>query len=155
MARKTYGTSITSTYLGEQDQDGWRHHAWSVTLTREDQTVTISYRMGLGHEQTKCGKPKPVSIGRYAVRPYATCGHERCEKAGWRPTPPGLYEVITALKGDVTDGMPFAGWCDNYGYDPDSRKALETYLACQQSEVDARRLFGDDWSRILEDEDYE
>jgi hypothetical protein len=159
-SRATYGTEISSTYLGQQverDERGrpeWPHHAWNVTLTREDQSITFPYRMGLGHEQTKCGKPKPSTISRYVQRPMQTCGHVRCEDAGWQPTPPTLYDVLTGLKADATDGETFADWCANYGYDTDSWQAMETYLACQESEDRSRRFFGADWPRIVEDEDY-
>lgn len=158
---KTYGTEISSTYIGKRtekpnspDEKPWEHHLWDVTLTREGQSITLPYRMGLAHEQTKCGKPRPNAPTRYVRRPYETCGHERCEKAGWQPTPPRLYDVLTSLKADATHGETFADWCANYGYDTDSRRAMETYLACQESEDQSRRFFGTDWPALLEDEDY-
>ena len=27
----------------------------------------------------------------------------------------------------------FESWCSNFGYDTDSRKAMDTYLACQKN----------------------
>lgn len=158
----TYGTEITAQYIGRRTQEpdspgerGWEHHLWEVTLTREGQTISFPYRMGLAHEQTKCGKRHPGLSGRYAVRPMAVCHHVRCENAGWQPTPPTLYDVLTSLKADVTNGETFEDWCGNYGMDTDSRKAMDLYLACQESETRSRRFFGSDWSLILADEDYE
>lgn len=158
--RATYGTEITAAYVGERTRDAdapgekpWGHHLWDVTLTREGQSITFPYRMGLAHEQTKCGKPKPFAL-RYVARPYATCYHERCERAGWQPTPPDLYDVLTGLKADATDGETFADWAANFGLDTDSIKARELYFACQESENRSRRFFGADWSAIVEDEDY-
>lgn len=160
-ARATYGTEIAANYVGKRTQEPdspgekpWEHHLWDVTLTREGQSITFPYRMGLAHEQTKCGKRKPQIIGRYAIRPMRVCDHVRCENAGWQPAPPNLYDVLTSLKADATHGETFADWCANYGYDTDSRKAMETYLACQESENRSRRFFGADWERIVEDEEY-
>lgn len=156
----TYGTTITATYVGKQverDDAGrpvWPYHAWDVTLTREGESITFPYRMGVGYEQTKCGKPKPSTI-RYIARPENTCHHVRCESAGWQPTPPDLYTVLVSLKVDTTGGETFGDWCRSYGYDTDSRKAMETYLACQESEERSRKFFGSDWAALLEDEEYQ
>lgn len=156
----TYGTEITSVLVGLRAQEpdapgekGWQHFEWTVTLTRHGETanaITFPYRMGVGHQQSKCGKPMP---GLHAgTRPHC---HIRCENAGWQPTPPDLYAVLTSLKADDPQGQTFADWCGNYGYDTDSRKAMDTYLACQESEQRSRKFFGADWQRITEDEEYQ
>lgn len=155
--RSNYGTECDAAYVGRRTQEPategerpWEHHLWDVILTRNGQSITFPYRMGLGHEQSKCGKPR--TTGRFApARPYC---HMRCESIGWRPTPPDLYSVLTSLKADATNGETFTDWCANYGYDTDSRKAMDTYLACQESEDRSRKFFGADWDLILEDEEY-
>jgi hypothetical protein len=35
----------------------------------------------------------------------------------------------------------FDDWCADYGYDTDSRKALESYLECQQTSIKLRKVF--------------
>jgi hypothetical protein len=146
----TYGTTLTATLVGERKgDDGWEHYLWTVTLTREDRTRDLPYRMGLGHVGSKCGRPLPSS--RYNTMP---CSHVRCYDAGPVPTPPDLYTVLTGLKADATHGETFNDWARDYGYDTDSIKARETYFACQQSETDSRAFFGSDWQLILDDEDY-
>lgn len=150
----TYGTTIASTYLGKRTDDSrWEHHAWDVTLTREGESITFPYMMGTGLEQTKCGKPKP-SAGRYVPQTFAVCQHSRCEHAGWQPTPPTLYDVLTGLKADDTQGRTFREWAGDFGMDTDSRKAMDLYLACQESTDRSHRFFGTDWTRITDDEDY-
>jgi hypothetical protein len=160
----TYGTTITSTYVGIRERDEregetswrhhlWRHHLWDVTLTREGQSITFPYRMGTAHEQTKCGRPKP-STTRYRPTPETVCGHMRCVSAGWQPVPPTLYDVLTSLKADCVNGQTFADWCSDFGMDVDSIKARELYFACQESENRSQRFFGADWSAILDDDDY-
>lgn len=156
----TYGTTLTAVHRGKHtqqpqlpDEKPWEHHLWDVTLTREGQSITFPYRMGIGNEQTKCGKPKP-STTRYVPRPENTCHHVGCERAGWLPTPPDLYAVLTSLKADATNGETFADWAANFGMDTDSIRARDLYFACQQSEDQSKRFFGADWARIMEDEDY-
>lgn len=145
----TYGTEISSVFVGTMHDKEWSHFAWQVTLTREDKTRVIPYKMGLGHEQTKCGQR--IAGSHYRTLP---CHHVRCHNAGPQPTPPTLYDVLTSLKADATHGETFEDWCANFGESTDSRKAMDTYLACQQSEVESRKFFGADWPKIIEDEEY-
>lgn len=50
-----------------------------------------------------------------------------------KPVKPELDSVLACLIRDaVGSAQTFDDWCANYGYDIDSRKALETYMACQE-----------------------
>jgi hypothetical protein len=53
-------------------------------------------------------------------------------------------EVLASHARDAVDtsGQSFDEWCENYGYDTDSRKALETYLSCQAGEPKVRAICG-------------
>lgn len=53
-------------------------------------------------------------------------------------------EVLASYARDAQDasGQSFEEWCANYGSDTDSRKALETYLACQAGESKVRAVIG-------------
>lgn len=156
MTANTYGTVISATYVGRRDREEWPHHLWDVTLTRDGQTLTLPYKMGLGHEQTKCGKRHPGGgIGRYRIMPELVCRHQRCANAGWEPAPPTLYDVLGSLKADCVHGESFADWATGLGMDADSITARELYFACQTSEDRSRKFFGSDWSAICDDEDYE
>ena len=54
---------------------------------------------------------------------------------------PAPTDVIACLADDARfGGELFADFCDNCGYEADSRRALDTYLACQQTAVQLRRL---------------
>lgn len=51
-----------------------------------------------------------------------------------RPTAPHAADVLYALLLDSSAAqMSFAAWCDEYGYDADSRRALTIYLECQKN----------------------
>lgn len=62
---------------------------------------------------------------------------------GWRdpkdrPKPPTLDDVLHSLVMDASaEEQGFEYWCHDLGFDPDSRKALDTYLTCQNN---VRRL---------------
>lgn len=63
---------------------------------------------------------------------------------------PKYRDVIWALAMDAQVGSDtFEDFCGNCGYDTDSRKALDTYLACQEA-VHTLRKLGYDMQRILE-----
>ena len=51
------------------------------------------------------------------------------------------FDVLHCIRMDDTQGEIFADWCGNFGYDTDSRKALDTYLQCQQQTFDFRQTF--------------
>ena len=63
---------------------------------------------------------------------------------------PNAQDVVGSMLSDATcaDGT-FADFCDNMGMDTDSRKALATYEACQQSGADLRTLVGGEHYRAL------
>jgi hypothetical protein len=151
MSAETYGTEIEAQFIAKVEGGEWPHFEWRVTLKRDGKARVLPYRMGLGHIQTPCGKPIQPSARRYGE---PTCDHVRCQGKEV-PTPPDLYTVLTSLKADATHGETFDDWCANFGYDTDSRKAMETYLACQASEAESRQFFGADWARLLDDEAYE
>lgn len=148
--RNAYGTEIEAQFIAKVEDGEWPHFEWRVTLKRDDRTYVLPFRMGLGFVQTPCKK----RIQRYMGRFVEPCDHARCQ-GKQVPIPPTLYDVFCSLKADATNGETFDDWCANYGYDTDSRKAMDTYLACQQSEVEARKLLGSDWPRLLDDEKYE
>lgn len=51
-----------------------------------------------------------------------------------RPTAPHAADVLYSLLLDSSAAqMSFAAWCDEYGYDTDSRRALTIYLECQKN----------------------
>ena len=60
-----------------------------------------------------------------------------------------ISELIYCILSDYADET-FDDWCSNFGYDTDSRKALETYLECQNNWVRLRKALGSKFSEIRE-----
>ena len=51
-----------------------------------------------------------------------------------KPKQPSLDDVLHSLVMDAeAEEMGFADWCATFGYDTDSRKALDVYLSCQHN----------------------
>lgn len=42
--------AMTAVYVGRHDDDGWTHDAWRVTLRLDGRRMTLTYRMGTGHD---------------------------------------------------------------------------------------------------------
>jgi hypothetical protein len=106
-----YGVTFSVVLLGKRTRDGWEHDAWYVTLSRAGHSEDFNYRTGLGLRQYATGPKNPRR------RP--------------RPVPPSAADVLHSLilESSAAD-QTFESWCDEFGYDSDSRKAEATYRAC-------------------------
>ncbi len=123
---------IWATYLGRREDDnGWEHDAWDVSLTFETATYPgIAYRMGTGHSAEWLVTNKKSAA-------YGT--HLRT----WKPTPPTAADVLYALMMDVSGlDQGFEGWATGYGYDTDSRKAEAIYRQCLETLPKLHALLG-------------
>lgn len=105
------------------DENGWKHAAWKVAFSGQGrQTFSTPYRMGTG----------------LAYRGRMRVFH----------LPPSPATVLHSLISDASAAdSTFEDWAADMGLNPDSRKALAMYLACQETAASLRRLFG---SAILE-----
>ena len=62
------------------------------------------------------------------------------------PTAEGVLECLLS---DSTVSDDFADFCNEFGYDSDSRKAEKTHKACLKVGENTRRLLGDDFEAFL------
>lgn len=112
------GVEITTEYRGKTKRDKWDCYAWDVTLRMRGRTLSTPFYCGLGHVT----KPK-------------------CYWQSPKPIPPSAADVIYSLAMDAAAASEtFSEFCSNVGYDEDSRKALEAYLACQKSGAEFREF---------------
>lgn len=61
---------------------------------------------------------------------------------------PTAYDVLACLT--KYDPGTFQNFCDEFGYDTDSRKAEKTYFAVQEEWSNVQRLFGDVIDQLAE-----
>jgi hypothetical protein len=56
---------------------------------------------------------------------------------------PTIGTVLRCLRSDAgAYNLSFEEWCDEYGYDNDSRRAERTYNACRDTAADLENLLG-------------
>lgn len=119
------------------------------------ETTPVSVKILSRHESIEDGRKQfnfTLELdcdGRKAVTKYmggcrAFGGHENIHMAEIMPA-----QVIYSLIMDAQcSSESFEDFCFNCGYDTDSRKALDTYLACQESGRTVRKLLGKEYSDV-------
>ena len=145
--------TVTTLDTGKADIPGKQKGAPSshiCQLTRRNVTIETPYSMGCGCREYIAGWKEIL---------LAT--NETTRQPNWKPVPqiwgkptalqlkalessrarPQLADVLYSLVSDSQCANDtFADFCADLGYDTDSRKALETYLACQESGTKLRKL---------------
>lgn len=105
----------------------WPHYAWRVTIKRGDRSYATDYKCGTAHS-----RPGPYNHGRVGV-------------------PPTVADVMACLMSDARVGsQTFDEYCSDFGLDNDSRKALDTHLACQRVLTGMRTLLGEHFDAVAE-----
>lgn len=127
-----YNVKMTATFIGYRkffvdDKDS--RNVYSITLTRFIQ------RYHSGPDLNRC---MTFDFG-------ASLNDTRDEAS------PTLYDVIACI--EKGEPEPFESWCSNYGFDTDSRKALHTYVACQEQLHAFQTLCSGDPEMIREAQD--
>ena len=132
-------------YLGESINDNWKYDKWTVTFAGKGRNKQeFEYHTGLGHRQ--CVKPRPFVWGNYSAMQRKTW-----IKENELPVSPFAGAVLYCLLSDMSCANDtFDDWCGNMGYDTDSRKALQTYLSCQENGTKLRKVFNNDLLKQIE-----
>lgn len=138
----TIGTSFRG-YVPKSAENDWEHFDWWCVISIGSRSFGTAYRTGVGHI-----KPMPKSW-----LPNEGDGVRRLRwlQSDMAPIAPTAADVIASLASDASDcETVFHDWALSRGYNPDSRKHLDTYLACQAELVTLRRFFGSNLQRIIE-----
>ena len=92
-----------------------------------------------------------ITISNEVFEYYTGIGHRKHNK----PVRPELGDVLHSLILDASAcDESFEDWCMNFGYDTDSRKALEIYLSCQNIGTKLRKtdlILSDDLRDFLQE----
>lgn len=146
---KKLDITFKSVHVAFIEDENWPHDLWRCTIKYKSSVyVCDNYKTGIGHrrldlfvkkEFTNYGSKRYWNkyIGKYLTEQEAA-------KAGWlKPTAPSVADVIHSLLSDASGAdNTFEDWCSDFGYDSDSRKALDIYLKCQKNLLEMRKLFG-------------
>jgi hypothetical protein len=115
--------SYNVAYMGERDTNGWKHDSFLVSINGFD----FSYSTGFGHRTDK------QSIRSVLVHA------------------PIIDDVLFSLAMDASFALEtFRDFCENLGYDEDSRKALNSYVECQGAADKIHRLLPLSLDKALE-----
>lgn len=157
LASEVQISSVLVRSPSRQRSDEWRDTAfeWRCTLKFQGRTMEVPFWCGSAHTV----EPKPphqsssAVMLKWAEQRFRDVNGERVICRGSDPKPPDAASVLSSLLLDSSASKEtFGGWCESYGYDTDSRKALETYLECQENTLKLRKLLGADWQRFIEAE---
>lgn len=145
-------------------EPGWLHFAFAVTVKRADRPDAIEtpYKLGVGHVKLPAAPTFEMvrAVGNYATaenlldalrrRRHIRPEYEREERAiydaaarkqGLAPKPADVLHSLLSDGEAFFDGLTFEDWCDNLGFDPDSRKAEAAYRACDDIGRNLARMF--------------
>jgi hypothetical protein len=104
-------THFHPSYLCKNIDGEWPHFLWRCEIRTMKGKVSVDYKMGLGHVIK--AKIKYIED---------------------KPKAPTLETVLHSLILDSeAREMSLEDWCDSFGYDSDSIKALGIYQACCES----------------------
>ena len=145
------GIGYNVRYIGECTTDSWKYDKWAVTfIGKGGNKQEFEYRTGIMHRQ--CVAPRSLGWSN-----YSSVQRLRWVEENRRPVLPFAGAVLYCLLLDMSCANDtFEEWCSNLGYDTDSRKALQTYLSCQENGTKLRKVFSNDLLKRLEKvlEDY-
>lgn len=121
--------TFAAALIGETvKENNWECDQWRVMFSKEGKSFETMFYTGLGHRQwDKIGKVENANYkGSRKSMHFAAL-----EKQHKKPVAPNAASVLHSLTMDAQAlDMSFDYWASDYGYDTDSRKALETYQAC-------------------------
>ena len=119
---KIYANSAFKTQ--EDMNDSWKKRAnkWQVKLVYFDKEYVTDYFMG------------SVLVDEMG-----------------RPKKPTKKDILYSMIMDDINDMNFNGFCDNFGYDKDSIKALKIYEACQKQTKAYYIMFDNEEREVLQE----
>lgn len=91
----------------------------------------------------KRGDKPAWSTGQSHYRVVLTFQKRRMTVDFWTNGLPNVADVLSSLLLDASAGrMGFGNFCDEFGYDPDSRKIEKMYKACEKIVPKLERFLG-------------
>ena len=135
-----------TTYTGAQKREGWECDGWCFTMKNQ----SFEYFTGLGHREkvnldtrlrAALDFPGLTEKDKKGQTTYGRRYLQQVQELRAPQIPPIAGLLYSLILDGSAGNESFASWCDSFGYDSDSRKALATYEACQQGFDKLRKVF--------------
>lgn len=126
-----HSVTLTCTFLKHDKyfpSDTEKRDVYTCTLTRT--TTNQKYEFTFGQSIAK----NQDTLGQKLIKPMRSL----TTKKSIAPT---MYDVLSCLT--KSDPGTFEDFCSDFGYDTDSRRAMDTYLSVQKEWSGVKRLFAD------------
>jgi len=147
-----YGLTMAAQYSGHFDRsgNGLVTAVYDITLARPDRkpmefrfSTSINnsyYYKEAGSINTKKGLPPKIDAGEWCAKGcLLEFGHYTIYQS--KTTKPSLYDILACLI--KYDPETFEDFCAAYGYNTDSRRAYDMFLAVDKEWHGVKRLFSD------------
>lgn len=138
---KAIGVEMLAVHAGARKRgprgDDWECDAWFITFKKTPgrEAVDFDYYTGSGHRKVPKSVRKPYYITDQR-------GIAQWNKENAKPVRPSEADVLYSMLLDSeANEQSFNDWCSNFGYDTDSRKALDTYQACCDNAEKMYKIF--------------
>lgn len=132
------GVVYEAFFTGPTKRDNWDCDSWKVTFSVSGKaSESFDFYTGTGHRRRATKMPASVSRN-----PRSMASVIWKEKHPEFPVTPCAASVLYSVIMDSTaTEQSFADWCSEFGYDTDSRKAMDLYLLCQANSDKLHRVF--------------
>lgn len=135
----------------------WPSDLWRIVFTAQNHSEFVAeFHTGLGHRIStqKYGKLSPSQQSGIKELKMITGMASACTKIDdfTYAVTPTQANVMYCLLSDAECGKDtFDDFCSNCGYDTDSRKALEIYLTCQETNARLNKFFSRETINTLQE----
>ena len=142
----TINVKYSAAYNGETDWGGRTADKFSVAFTRNKLNTTFDFHQGIGHREER-------KNNYYRLTKYSAAFRKLINQQVMYPIVSGAVYVFVPTSAvvlyclllDAERGQyTFHEFCQHYGFDEDSRKALDTYLVCQNTSMKLNTIFKHD-----------
>lgn len=123
--------------LVQDAENNWLHDAYKVVFTKANKSHSFDYKQGIGHRVNKLPikseNNKPLKLAQKLSNDKSLYNKNQPTwgQKQWLVLPTAASVIWSLMLDSSACNESFGDWCSNYGYDEDSRKALELYLECQ------------------------
>ena len=146
-ALEQWGITFECYHKGLDDPTpDWQVHAdrWEIIFRRGKLHFSSTFRTGIGQRtHTKASKwQESRDKGYYGATYFRRPGLILENQKQRKPPVVTAAQVLYCLLLDTQAcDQSFNDWCEDFGFDTDSRKALNTYLECQRIGTELRIIF--------------